>query len=72
MVPQIPQIGEKESLIFFSNYGFFHKSHGPGGRGLQFFQPKNRSVLNHSEWLETLFKQVIENYGNNMTSLTKL
>ena len=28
-----------------------------------YFQPKSKCVLNDSEWLETNFKQVFENYG---------
>ena len=28
-----------------------------------YFQPKSKCVLNDSEWLETIFKQVFENYG---------
>ena len=28
-----------------------------------YFQPKSKCVLNDSEWLETHFEQVFENYG---------
>ena len=30
-----------------------------------FFQTKNKCVLNDSEWLEAHFKQIFENNGNN-------
>ena len=43
------------------NSGIFHNRTDPPPP--PYFQPKSKCVLNDSEWLETHFKQVFENYG---------